>query len=104
VFPVHPRRRLTDEITDYRFALVQLDMMQRQGRAHHTQHLGLKLALLHRRLDELEARLRRRARLHGIDPGLPTNDLLRRLEGSYDLRQRARPAGDRRAPQAYWQE
>jgi hypothetical protein len=73
------RRRLSDDIAADNLALVQLHLFEREGGAHHTSDLGIRIARLHRRLDDLEAHLRARAKARDVDPTLPMSQLLREL-------------------------
>ncbi len=57
----YPLRRLSDALANIDLLEIQLQAIVRDGGAHHIRDVGLRISAIHRRLDELEARLRGRA-------------------------------------------
>lgn len=73
-------RRLEDLLLQMRFLEVQLAVIEQSKGPHLLRNVGLRVAALHERLNELEHELRRRAR-HIPDARESTSrDLRRRLE------------------------
>ncbi|MFI5266610.1 MAG: hypothetical protein ACHQ7M_04450, partial [Chloroflexota bacterium] len=76
-----------DNLSAFKFAEIQLALLQEQAGPHYVRNLGLRRAALHRRLDTLEANLRRRARELGEDSSLAMSELCRLLGQRTDRRQ-----------------
>jgi len=74
-----PRRRLTDLIADVQLLEVQLQIMSETGGPHRIRNQGVRLSALHQRLDTLERRLRRRARMLGENDRGTLTELRQRL-------------------------
>jgi len=67
-----PSRHSVGEIlADRALAEVQLLVLQQTNGPHHLRNVEQRIAAVHRRLDLLEADLRRRATEYGVDPALP---------------------------------
>ncbi len=81
------RRRLSDALAAHQFSEVQLIVLNEQAGVHHVRNIGLRLAALHRRLDTLEAELRRHAKVLGEDPTMSVSELRQRLAARADRRQ-----------------
>ena len=90
-------RRLSDLLAEADFMEAQLRVLQEPGPSHRKLKLQTHIATVHRRLDELERRLRLRAIELGEDDRGAISQLRRRLAtlAKHDLSYRGR---DRRRP------
>jgi hypothetical protein len=94
-----PPRRLSDLLLALDFCEVQLGVLLRTGRAHHTRNLSLRLASLHHRIDDLERLIRLRSLEFAEDASLPIHQLrkrLMRLDRRHSMREQGRPGQERR--------
>ncbi len=71
---------LEDVLTEASFTAMQFDVLSRATGPHRPRDVAVRMARLHRRLDEVEADLRVRAALFDVDPHLPFEELCRRLK------------------------
>lgn len=84
-------RRLSDILRELNLVDVQLQLFQEGAGPHYGRDLGVRIAALHRRLDDLEQQLRLRARALGQDDKPSLTELRTRLgilEHRYDGRER----------------
>jgi len=74
-----PLRRLSDLLTESQFLEVQVRVLQETGAAHHGVQLRQRIMAVHKRLDELERRPRRRALELGENDRLAISHIRRQL-------------------------
>jgi len=73
------RRRLKDLLSELQFLEAQVQVLSESAAAHHRRDVGLRLAALHRQLDELERRIRNRSISLGQFDRVDVRELRQRL-------------------------